>query len=284
MKTISSCGLAVMALSVAMPGCANQTSSLGESASAALAVGAPEPTWTCVSGSFRGALSSTRVLRLDVFDSGTGSALVNGREELLLMRDVDAPFATFTVHGAAAVGEGGWYFTPSTFSGAPSLGMHLFAGSEPSPIRGGTGALDGVSHAFTCFEPGFERTYRYDLVTGKCHDRTGAVGMNDVPLSVVRETGNGECTVIAGQINDRDFRHIAPLMFWNLRGADLSAARLNFADLVAADFRGADLRTFSFGYSDIGGKVDAFTRTPDVELAGGDPCPDATASLFTCSR
>jgi hypothetical protein len=110
-------------------------------------------------------------------------------------------------------------------------------------------------------------TARYDSFLHTCVDNNGAHALNAVPVELVRETGNGECTDLQGQALNGDDYSYPTLEGWNLKGARLDNARLFFANLDGANFFGTDLSGLQFGYARIYGSTN-----PDTVLPAGGAC------------
>ena len=103
--------------------------------------------------------------------------------------------------------------------------------------------------------------FHYDAKSGLCGNDSGQTGLNPISLAEIEKTKDGECANLRFQLNGDNLRY--PLLKdWNLKGADLSKARLFFALLIDADLRGARLEGFEYGYAEIRGLIDAFTKLP----------------------
>ncbi len=164
------------------------------------------------------------------------------------------PWAQFIEKAQGGLGEGGVFLSSSHAS------LDLFIDATGDFLHG-QGTLAGSKRQLSCYRPGFAREFSYDHATGKCKNGAGELGMNDVPLAVIRETHDGECAVLSGALNDQDLGYPA-LENWRLAGADLTHASLHFAALKGADLRGAKLATLSYGYAWITGTIDAHTALP----------------------
>ncbi len=237
------------------------------------------PTFLCVSSVddkalgrdvvFRAALRSSRgrwsasVQEGYLFESGT-------------LHQHQGPFTSFHTTLAGGIGEGGYFFTSSR------LHLNLPVTADANDVLRGKGTVDGHARDFVCFRPALPRTFAYDAFSGTCKDVHGKVGKNAVPLEVVRETKNGECTTIVGTLNDKDLGY-PQLDRWNLAGADLSKATLFFAGLMDADLRGAKLAGFEFGYAHVQGTTDTFTVRPHTGSAN-DPSCKLTSNAINCWR
>lgn len=103
---------------------------------------------------------------------------------------------------------------------------------------------------------------RLDWATGACRDSEGMPALNDTPIEVVRETGNGECADLRGAALDGDDLAGADLAGWNLAGAQLDGARLSFGALRYASLQGADLSTLDLGDGTVDGSIDEHTLLP----------------------
>ncbi len=116
-----------------------------------------------------------------------------------------------------------------------------------SPWAGVAGALDA----------------HFDWSTGSCTNSDGAPARNRLPLSIVRETGFGECADLTGRLNGDDFSS-PDLVGWNLAGANLDGAELFFANITSATLNGADLSGLEFGYATVTGSFDDTTTRPEM--------------------
>ncbi len=131
-----------------------------------------------------------------------------------------------------------------------------------SPWAGVPGALDAT----------------FDWSTGTCVDGDGNPALNDVPIEVVRETGQGACADLRGEaLNGADYSG-PDLSGWNLVGARLDGARLFFAQLDYASLNGAKLADLEFGYATITGSIDANTELPDACETQTSPWSGSSAS------
>jgi hypothetical protein len=133
----------------------------------------------------------------------------------------------------------------------------LWRGRMSGETQFGDGVVD-----VTCWTPQLVVEATYDEELGRCVDRAGELARNDLPFEYVYGTGFGQCTTLSGQLNGEAFGY--PVFTdLDLRGANLSEAKLHFAAIVGARFEGADLRTFEFGYATVSGAVDKHTIIPE---------------------
>ena len=96
-------------------------------------------------------------------------------------------------------------------------------------------------------------------------------------MEFVRETGDGNC-VDLGEQNLEEENYGYPVWDgFDLRGADLGASAMHFAEISDADFSGAILEGFDFGYVWLSGTVDAHTQLPES-------CDPAEDDWFECVR
>lgn len=131
-----------------------------------------------------------------------------------------------------------------------------------SPWAGVPGALDAT----------------FDWASGACLDREGHPALNEVPIEVVRETGQGACADLRGMaLNGADYTG-PDLVGWNLVGARLNGASLFFAQLDYASLNGAKLSDLNFGYATITGSIDDHTELPDACETQESPWSGAQAS------
>lgn len=121
---------------------------------------------------------------------------------------------------------------------------------------------------------------RYDADSGKCLTKDGVEAMNDVPFLFVRGTGWGQCTELAGQLNEEAFGYPS-FVGLDLRGAVLDGAALHFANILDARLEGADLANFSFGYATVSGSIDEHTVVPADMFCDA---PDAGSERFECMQ
>ena len=131
----------------------------------------------------------------------------------------------------------------------------------------------------TCWPADITFPASYDATTGGCVDEAGNAATNELPWMFVVRTGFGQCTKFEGQLNQEAFGY-PTFDFYDLRGADFNDARLNFADLLRSQLEGADLTTFDYGYANVGGSLDEYTRLP----ADGECTTDEADNTFTCLR
>ena len=126
--------------------------------------------------------------------------------------------------------------------------------------------------------------FHYQYETGHCIDAQGLRGHNPIDIHYlfdgVDETQlkdpeyipkraykdkQAECV----DFSNFDFNRIIKFSYsrlknWNLRGALLDGANFAFARMSNADFRGAQLQKLSIGYTHLDGRIDQFTRYPDI--------------------
>lgn len=218
------------------------------------------PTFQCVSSTDAAALGRNTVFRVALKQRGAKWS-VAVREGYLFAKGQlhahDGAWTKFSASATGGLGEGGWFFAFDR----GSLNLNPVEIGASGDIVVGPGTIDGKARTFTCFRPGFARAFAYDATTGSCKNAKGETGRNDIPLAVIRETKNGECTAPVGELNDSDLGYPS-LEGWDLAGADLSKATLHFAGLSTADLRGAQLHGMSFGYAEVAGTIDAFTHPP----------------------
>ncbi len=217
---------------------------------------AKPPTFLCVSNVDSKSLGRNAVFRVSLW-LGAHSRLSLQEGYLFAKGNLhvhQGPWTHFTAKPSGGLGEGG------VFLASPRVTVDLMIDAS-GDFLGGTGTIDGSKRELSCYRPGFAREFSYDPASGTCKNAAGQHGMNDVSLAVVRETHDGECTVLDGALNDQDLGYPA-LDGWHLAGADLTHASLHFANLGGADLRGAKLATFSYGYAIVTGTVDAHTALP----------------------
>lgn len=102
----------------------------------------------------------------------------------------------------------------------------------------------------------------FDWEVSTCVDGHGMPAHNDVPVELVRETGQGECADLRGEpLNGGDLSD-PDLQGWSLAGARLDGASLSFAHLQGASLHGADLSGIALGYATLNGLIDASTILP----------------------
>lgn len=162
--------------------------------------------------------------------------------------DASFPF-TGPIHRPLALDDGA-----VALSLAPSAAV-------PGAWLDGSLVVDGLTEALHCWEPERALPFTYDG-EGACVDADGAVGRAALPVAVVRETGVGQCVDLGAQALDEGELVYQDWIGFDLRGADLSAASLHFANLVEADLRGARLDGLDYGYAEIDGTIDAHTALP----------------------
>ena len=127
----------------------------------------------------------------------------------------------------------------------------------------GTIALDELELRLSCWQEDFAPRFRYEPDSGECLDSNGSTGRQSLPVEYVRTTGDGNCVDLGEQrLEEENF--VYPLWEgFDLRGADLSRAHMNFAKILDASFEGTRLNGFDFGYVWLSGSVDSFTEIPD---------------------
>ena len=116
-----------------------------------------------------------------------------------------------------------------------------------------------------CWGATFAPRFFYHAQSGECRDAADNVGVNLLPMPLVREMKFGACVDFNGlDLHEGDVG--GPILNgWDLRGASLAGATLSFADLTDAILEGANLDNFEFGYAKITGVVDAFTTLGSAE-------------------
>lgn len=118
--------------------------------------------------------------------------------------------------------------------------------------------------------------YHYNADNGKCVDKDGAEGFNHpeparmFPPGTGPGKNNGAISNIDVQCTDfSDFNFNLYIGFsytkfasWNMSGAKFNDAKFHFADMVNCDLKGADLSKLDFGYTNISGDTDKYTKLP----------------------
>lgn len=150
---------------------------------------------------------------------------------------------------------------------AEGFALHASRNDADNAIYTGTIALPGGlggsdTPSIVCWGSDFTPHFRYDAATGNCHDSTGKNGHNAIPLPMMRESKQAECTAPASVTLNEDDLGYPTLDGWRAAGADFSGSRLSFARLTNADLRGANLATLTYGYATITGTTDAHTLPP----------------------
>ncbi len=111
-----------------------------------------------------------------------------------------------------------------------------------------------------CWEPEIEVRARYDELSGDCSDGSGMTAINpELGPEFIRGSGFGECMTLTSELNEGFYNYNT----WEsprLAGSDLSNASLHFANIANADLRGTNLEGFDFGYANITGSIDNYTR------------------------
>ncbi|MEE2830294.1 MAG: pentapeptide repeat-containing protein, partial [Myxococcota bacterium] len=127
----------------------------------------------------------------------------------------------------------------------------------------GTITREDLQLRMSCWQEDFAPRFRYEQDSGQCLDSKGSTGRQSLPVEYVRATGDGNCVDLGEQrLEEENFSY--PLWDgFDLRGADLSRAHMNFAEILDASFEGARLNGFDFGYVWLSGSVDSFTELPD---------------------
>jgi len=120
-----------------------------------------------------------------------------------------------------------------------------------------------------CWADDMQSTYTYRQ-DGRCLNEDGQEGLNSYTVSYLRETGNGQCTFYWAQAFDEMDYSYPSLSDWDLRGAQLNATSLHFANLVNARLEGAAFDMFDFGYAEITGSVDDHTTVSSACTIQGD--------------
>jgi len=170
------------------------------------------------------------------------------------------------------------WMTHTDESGSTHFGMFLERDDRTQGVMySGFAYVQGcAAFEMTCWDPSIEPDFLYDSASGDCLDENGELGTNPWPIHMVRETGDGECTQLAGvSLNEEDYGY-PDLEAWNLRGAVLNGSAMHFANLVDADLEGTDMAEFGFGYAEITGSTDSHTQLPlgpcDVGYTGDLHC------------
>ncbi|MCB1177731.1 MAG: pentapeptide repeat-containing protein, partial [Leptospiraceae bacterium] len=128
-------------------------------------------------------------------------------------------------------------------------------------------------------------SYKYDPLKGKCFDANGKEGLNELNLSQIQKTKNGECVnfgnldliLLMPEIPESKRFAYNLIKEFNFKGADLSKAKLHFNNIEECDFSGAILDGFEFGYTSIQAKIDNFTKVPRE-------CKKLTKQKIECIR
>lgn len=123
--------------------------------------------------------------------------------------------------------------------------------------------------------------FHYNAKTGACENDLRQTGLNPVTRDEIQKTGDGECADLRFQLNGDNLSYPI-LKDWNLKGASLDKAKLFFAHLLDADLRGARLEGFEFGYAEITGLIDEFTKLPGGERARHCTVEDADKLSPAC--
>ncbi len=130
-----------------------------------------------------------------------------------------------------------------------------------------------------CWEPmPWQWRYQYDSTSGLCETEPGnetTMGVNFAFLTYIRETGDGQCAGLSGDLTEGDPTH-PNLSGWDLRGAQFGMASLHSANLLNARLEGADLSGLDYESATITGSVDVFTKLP--------PGCTVTGTQLSCSR
>ncbi|WP_160144048.1 hypothetical protein [Chryseolinea soli] len=120
--------------------------------------------------------------------------------------------------------------------------------------------------------------FSYNSATGKCESCSGKVGYNAFDLERIQQTRNAECMDLSKKVlialvkgkSEHDFRYDS-LYDYNFRGARFDSAELYFNFIRKSDFSGADLRLLQYGYAEIDGEIDQYTKRPGQGLCSDSP-------------
>jgi len=112
--------------------------------------------------------------------------------------------------------------------------------------------------------------FKYDERTGSCKDCSGKPGFNSVDFDVIRKTKNAECLtlhktemiLLLHDTANRSHLGYETLEGYNFKGSIFDSCQLFFNFIRKSDFRGADLRTLQYGYAEVIGLTDNYTKIP----------------------
>jgi hypothetical protein len=170
--------------------------------------------------------------------------------------------------------------------GAVSLGLNgnqlegTSLGTAASPVFAATWSKEGVSVPVSCWFDELALAFRYDATSGRCLDKAGQEGRNELPIPVIRATRNGECANLEGDLGE-NAGHYSIMDRWNLAGAKVMSKARFFGNLILnADMRGADMGLLQFSYGLLTGQTDERTILPD--LAVSTPCVPHDGGKVSC--
>ncbi len=131
--------------------------------------------------------------------------------------------------------------------------------------------------------------YNYNSTTGLCENCKGEIGFNEFNIENIRKGKNIECYNLSNKTlvylldtaKIEGFHEFGQNLMegYNFNGCVLDSAELFFNDIRNSSFEGADLSYIEFGYANIHGSIDKFTKLP---LNGN--CSNVFQDSINCIR